>query len=80
MQLTEAEMGSAKELIHSSLTQLIANLIQSAQHAILLVDIYSDVVHENSVLSSSNLRTGMLFSFYRTPVLAPFPLQPPNQL
>src|SRR5205823_10456146 len=34
----------------SSLAQLPPALIQRAQHAVLLVDIYSDVVHENSFL------------------------------
>src|SRR5437763_4222819 len=48
----------------SSLAQLPPALIQRAQHAVLLVDIYSDVVHENSFLSSSSLRTGMLLSCY----------------
>src|SRR6266704_2403644 len=51
----------------SSLAQLPPALIQRAQHAVLLVDIYSDVVHENSFLSSSSLRTGMLLSCYLTP-------------
>src|SRR5207237_7087628 len=51
----------------SSLAQLPPALIQRAQHAVLLVDIYSDVVHENSFLSSSSLRTEMLLSCYLTP-------------
>src|SRR5438477_5812510 len=51
----------------SSLAQLPPALIQRAQHAVLLVDIYSDVVHENSFLSSSSLRTGMLLSCYLSP-------------
>src|SRR5205823_5589205 len=50
----------------SSLAQLPPALIQRAQHAVLLVDIYSDVVHENSFLSSSSLRTEMLLSCYLT--------------
>src|SRR5436189_6221847 len=50
----------------SSLAQLPPALIQRAQHAVLLMDIYSDVVHENSFLSSSSLRTGMLLSCYLT--------------
>src|SRR5881398_1104625 len=53
----------------SSLAQLPPALIQRAQHAVLLVDIYSDVVHENSFLSSSSLRTGMLLSCYLSPLL-----------
>src|SRR6266699_505571 len=53
----------------SSLAQLPPALIQRAQHAVLLVDIYSDVVHENSFLSSSSLRTEMLLSCYLTPIL-----------
>src|SRR6266705_2993968 len=53
----------------SSLAQLPPALIQRAQHAVLLVDIYSDVVHENSFLSSSSLRTGMLLSCYLIPIL-----------
>src|SRR5438270_4850826 len=55
--------------LDSSLAQLPPALIQRAQHAVLLVDIYSDVVHENSFLSSSSLRTGMLLSCYLTPIL-----------
>src|SRR5882757_2880386 len=55
----------------SSLAQLPPALIQRAQHAVLLVDIYSDVIHENSFLSSSSLRTGMLLSSYLTPSLTP---------
>src|SRR5437588_3231534 len=50
----------------SSLAQLPPALIQRAQHAVLLVDIYSDVVHQNSFLSSSSLRTEMLLSCYLT--------------
>src|SRR6266853_2764703 len=53
----------------SSLAQLPPALIQRAQHAVLLVDIYSDVVHENSFLSSSSLRTGMLLSCYLSLIL-----------
>src|SRR5437667_9445354 len=53
----------------SSLAQLPPALIQRAQHAVLLVDIYSDVVHENSFLSSSSLRTGMLLSCYLSPAI-----------
>src|SRR5207247_10699171 len=51
----------------SSLAQLPPALTQRAQHAVLLVDIYSDVVHENSFLSSSSLRTEMLLSCYLIP-------------
>src|SRR5207247_4165841 len=53
----------------SSLAQLPPALIQRAQHAVLLVDIYSDVVHENSFLSSSSIRTEMLISCYLTLIL-----------
>src|SRR5256885_4930872 len=61
----------------SSLAQLPPALIQRAQHAVLLMDIYSDVVHENSFLSSSSLRTGMLLSCYLTPK---FPRGPSNSI
>src|SRR6266516_7375271 len=58
----------------SSLAQLPPALIQRAQHAVLLVDIYSDVVHENSFLSSSSLRTEMLLSCYLTLICPYLPL------
>src|SRR5437588_10715329 len=61
----------------SSLAQLPPALIQRAQHAVLLVDIYSDVVHENSFLSSSSLRTEMLLSCYLSPK---FPGGPSNSI
>src|SRR5438874_4098779 len=44
----------------------------SAQSTLLLlVHIHSNVVHENSFLSFSSLRTGELLSFYLTPILSP---------
>src|SRR5437773_8066371 len=54
---------------HSPLPQFAPRLIQRAKHAVLLVHIHSNVVHENSFLSFSSLRTGELLSFYLTLVL-----------
>ena len=56
---------------HSPLPQFAPRLIQRAKHAVLLVHIHSNVVHENSFLSFSSLRTGELLSFYLTPILFP---------
>src|SRR5439155_2543403 len=53
---------------HSPLPQFAPRLIQRAKHAVLLVHIHSNVVHENSFLSFSSLRTGELLSFYLTPI------------
>src|SRR5439155_14288885 len=70
---------------HSPLPQFAPRLIQRAKHAVLLVHIHSNVVHENSFLSFSSLRTGELLSFYLTPidprsaVNLPLPLSPRNR-
>src|SRR5207249_8074816 len=61
---------------HSPFPQFAPPLIQRAKHAVLLVHIHSNVVHENSFLSFSSLRTGELLSFY----LTPFPGQPSRNI
>src|SRR5207247_6560161 len=48
--------------------QLPASLIHCAKHTVLLVNVYSNVIHENiSFLFSSTLCTEGLLSFYLTP-------------
>src|SRR6266446_2856194 len=53
--------------LHAGFPQLPASLIHCAKHTILLVNVYSNVIHENSsFLFSSTLCTEGLLSFYLT--------------
>ena len=52
---------------YPSFAQFVSPLIQRAQHAVILVHIHSNVVHEKSFLSFSSLSTEGLLSFYLTP-------------
>src|SRR5438105_13954843 len=57
--------------LHAGFPQLPASLIHCAKHTVILVNVYSNVIHENSsFLFSSTLCTEGLLSFY----LTPFPL------
>src|SRR6478735_7992990 len=62
----ESSKTTRRVCFHSPLPQLAPCLIQRAQHAVLLVNVYSYVIHENSFLSFSSLRTEELLSFYLT--------------
>ncbi|HEU0049934.1 MAG TPA: hypothetical protein VFQ43_20260, partial [Nitrososphaera sp.] len=54
---------------------LPASLIHCAKHTVLLVNVYSNVIHENSsFLFLSTLCTEGLLSFYLTPRLTPLSL------
>src|SRR5881397_2474366 len=53
--------------LHAGFSQLPASLIHCATHTVLLVNVYSNVIHENSsFLFFSTLRTEGLLSFYLT--------------
>src|SRR6266542_3064002 len=55
--------------LHAGFPQLPASLIHCAKHTILLVNVYSNVIHENSsFLFFSTLCTERLLSFYPTPM------------
>src|SRR5438552_14202452 len=55
--------------LHAGFSQLPASLIHCAKHTVLLVNVYSNVIHENSsFLFFSTLRTEGLLSFYLTPI------------
>src|SRR6266480_2322028 len=54
--------------LHAGFSQLPASLIHCAKHTVLLVNVYSNVIHENSsFLFLSTLCTEGLLSFYLTP-------------
>src|SRR5206468_11482926 len=54
--------------LHAGFPQLPASLIHCAKHTVLLVNVYSNVIHENSsFLFFSTLCTKGLLSFYLTP-------------
>src|SRR5206468_8978590 len=60
--------------LHAGFSLLPASLIHCAKHTVLLVNVYSNVIHENSsFLFFSTLRTEGLLSFYLTPILLPDP-------
>jgi hypothetical protein len=64
-------------VFNARFAQLASPLIQRAQHAVLLVNVDSYVVHENSSFRfCSSLRTGMLLSFYLTPSAIPSGFDP----
>src|SRR6266480_6425932 len=55
--------------LHAGFSQLPASLIHCAKHTVLLVNVYSNVIHENSsFLFLSTLCTEGLLSFYLTPI------------
>src|SRR5438093_9890751 len=59
--------------LHAGFSQLPASLIHCAKHTVLLVNVYSNVIHENSsFLFSSTLCTEGLLSFYLTLALCLF--------
>jgi len=62
------------------LPAVCAPIRQRAQHAVLLMDVDSDVVHENSSFRfPCSLRTEVLLSFYLTPDCRPCPTWVPIQ-
>src|SRR6266536_5493210 len=59
---------AARVALYPSLSQLAASLVHGTKHTVLLVNVYSNVIHENSsFLFSSTLCTEGLLSFYLTP-------------
>src|SRR5205814_7229178 len=81
---------AARVALYPSLSQLAASLVHGTKHTVLLVNVYSNVIHENSsFLFSSTLCTEGLLSFYLTPshhptillrLLLPLHLRPLHQL
>src|SRR5438067_6996701 len=60
---------AARVALYPSLSQLAASLVHGTKHTVLLVNVYSNVIHENSsFLFSSTLCTEGLLSFYLTPI------------